>query len=93
MALVGLPPVGGKAKHKLTLTNIVEEEISPTSKSSASILGKPHSTKVAQANSMAPNLKFSDTPRISTADDKEILEEQSLHSGSVELYLLNHSAV
>ena len=81
---VGLPPLGGKAKHKLTLTNIVEEEISPTSKSSASILGKPHSTKVALANAIEPNTKFSDTQRNSTADDKELLEEQSLHSGSVE---------
>ena len=88
-------PLGVKTKHKLTLTNIVEEEISPTSKSSASILSKPKGTKTAQANaaeSNDPSRKFESNQGISTNDDKELLEEQSLHSGSVERYLLNHSA-
>ena len=36
----GFPARGG-GKKKLTLTNIVEEEISPTSKSTASVISKP----------------------------------------------------
>ena len=77
------------------MTNIVEEEISPTSKSSASILSKPKSNRVNPTSAVEsgdPNRKFDDTQGISTADDKELLEEEALHSGSVERYLLNHSA-
>ena len=77
-SLAAPTPIGAKAKHKLTLTNIVEEEISPTSKSSASILGKPKGTKAPQANmseSNDPTRKFENTQGISTADDKELLEE------------------
>ena len=44
------PPLGKgiKQQHKLTLTNIVEEEISPTSKSTASILSKPKNAQLTQ---------------------------------------------
>ena len=77
------------------MTNIVEEEISPTSKSSTSILSKPKSGQVTQQimiNTGDPNQKFEETQGMSTAGDKELLEEEALHSGSVEQFLLNHSA-
>ena len=61
-------------KRKLTLTNIVEEEISPTSKSSISNLSKPKSGRVNQ-------------PHVDAAE-KSLNEEDGLHSGNIERYLL-----
>ena len=43
------------------------------------------------AESRDPHQKFEETQGVGTADDKELLEEEGLHSGSVERYLLNHS--
>ena len=88
---------GALKQHKLTLTNIVEEEISPTSKSSASVLGKQKVTSMGQSTQLvfdgSAEQKFDFKQEIGVADDKEHLEEEeALHSGSVERFLLNRSA-
>ena len=73
----------------------MEEEISPTSKSSTSILSKPKGNQANEhtlLDSGEANQKFEDTHGISAADDKELLEEEGLYSGSVKRFLLNHSA-
>ena len=47
-------------------------------------------TSVAEGGD--PHQKFEETQGIGNAEDKELLdEEEGLHSGSVERYLLNHS--